>query len=65
LVLTVLGVGSTALGALIRDAALTVATSTFDEGSHHLAPWGGFAVLCGYTAMAVAAAAIGMVRRDA
>jgi hypothetical protein len=29
------------------------------------APWTGFAVFCGYTAIAVAAAAIGMVRRDA
>jgi ABC-2 type transport system permease protein len=47
------------------NAALTVATSTFDEGSKHLAPWTGFAVFCGYTAIAVAAAAIGMVRRDA
>jgi ABC-type transport system involved in multi-copper enzyme maturation permease subunit len=47
------------------NAAMTVATSTFEEGSRHLAPWAGFAVFCGYAAIAVAAAAIGMVRRDA
>jgi ABC-2 type transport system permease protein len=47
------------------NAAFTVATSTFDEGSHHLAPWSGFALFCGYTAITVLAAAILMVRRDA
>jgi ABC-type transport system involved in multi-copper enzyme maturation permease subunit len=47
------------------NAALTVATSTFDPGSHHLGTWTGFAVFCGYTAVAVAAAAVGLVRRDA
>jgi ABC-2 type transport system permease protein len=46
------------------NAAFTVATSTF-ENDHHLAPWTGFAVYCGYAAVAVVAAAIGMVRRDA
>jgi ABC-type transport system involved in multi-copper enzyme maturation permease subunit len=102
LFLTVLGVLSLALGALVRNtaggiaafvgllfvlpgvaallpasigdsigpympinAALTVATSTFDPGSHHLGTWTGFAVFCGYTAVAIAAAAIGLVRRDA
>jgi ABC-type transport system involved in multi-copper enzyme maturation permease subunit len=47
------------------NAATTVATSSFEAGSHHLSPWGGFAVFCGYTAIAVAAAAVGLVRRDA
>jgi ABC-type transport system involved in multi-copper enzyme maturation permease subunit len=102
LFLTVLGVLSVALGALVRstaggialfvgllfvlpgitallpasigdsigpylpiNAALTVATSTFDPGSHHLGTWTGFAVFCGYAAVAVAAAAILLVRRDA
>jgi ABC-2 type transport system permease protein len=46
------------------NAGFTVATSTF-ENSHHLSPWAGFAVFCGYAAVAVAAAAIGLVRRDA
>jgi ABC-2 type transport system permease protein len=47
------------------NAAFTVATSTFDEGSHHLTAWTGFAVFCGYAAIAVVAAAVGLVRRDA
>jgi ABC-type transport system involved in multi-copper enzyme maturation permease subunit len=46
------------------SAGTTIATSTFDN-SHHLAPWAGFAVFCGYTALAVIAAAIGLRRRDA
>jgi ABC-type transport system involved in multi-copper enzyme maturation permease subunit len=47
------------------NAGITVATSTFEAGSHHLSPWGGFAVFCGYAAVAVIAAAIGLMRRDA
>ena len=47
------------------NAGITVATSTFDQGSHHLASWGGFALFCGYAAIAVVAAAIGLMRRDA
>ena len=47
------------------DAGVTVATSTFDPGSHHLSPWGGFALFCGYAVIAVVAAAIGLLRRDA
>jgi ABC-type transport system involved in multi-copper enzyme maturation permease subunit len=46
------------------NAGFTVATSTF-ENSHHLSPWGGFAVFCGYTAVIIAAAAVQLVRRDA
>src|SRR4051794_20463145 len=46
------------------NAAFTVATSTF-ENSHHLGPWTGFAVFCGYAAVIVAAAAVTLVRRDA
>jgi ABC-type transport system involved in multi-copper enzyme maturation permease subunit len=47
------------------NAGFTVATSTFDPGSHHLSPWGGFALFCGYAALAVVAAVIGLLRRDA
>ncbi|HEX3874050.1 MAG TPA: ABC transporter permease [Solirubrobacteraceae bacterium] len=47
------------------NAGFTVATSTFDPGSHHLSPWGGFALFCGYAALAVIAAAVGLLRRDA
>jgi ABC-2 type transport system permease protein len=46
------------------NAGFAVATSTF-ENSHHLAPWTGFAVFGGYAALAVAAAAFGLLRRDA
>jgi ABC-type transport system involved in multi-copper enzyme maturation permease subunit len=46
------------------NAGFTVTTSTF-ENSHHLSPWGGFALFCGYAAVAVGAAAIGLLRRDA
>lgn len=46
------------------NAGTAVATSTFDN-AHHLAPWAGFALFCGYAALATAAAAIGLRRRDA
>lgn len=46
------------------DAGFAVATSTFDN-SHHLAPWTGFAVFCGYAALALVLAAVALVRRDA
>jgi hypothetical protein len=46
------------------NAGTVVATSTF-ENSHHLAPWTGFAVFCGYAVLAIGAAAIGLLRRDA
>jgi ABC-type transport system involved in multi-copper enzyme maturation permease subunit len=46
------------------NAGFAVTTSTF-ENSHHLAPWTGFALFCGYAGVAVGAAAIGLVRRDA
>jgi ABC-2 type transport system permease protein len=39
-------------------------TAVFDN-SHHLSPWGGFAVFCGYTVLAVIAAAVTLRRRDA
>jgi ABC-2 type transport system permease protein len=46
------------------NAGFAVATSTF-ENSHHLAPWTGLAVFAGYAALAVAAAAFGLLKRDA
>lgn len=46
------------------NAGTAVATSTF-ENSHHLAPWTGFGLFCAYTAVVLAAAAVGLVRRDA
>jgi ABC-type transport system involved in multi-copper enzyme maturation permease subunit len=46
------------------NAGTTVASITFDN-AHHLSPWGGFAVFCGYAAVAVILAAIGLARRDA
>ena len=46
------------------NAGTTVATHTFDN-SHHLAPWGGFALFCGYAAVAIILAAVTLMRRDA
>jgi ABC-2 type transport system permease protein len=46
------------------SAGTAAATAVFDPGPH-LAPWTGLAVLAGWAAVAVAAAAIGLVRRDA
>jgi ABC-2 type transport system permease protein len=46
------------------NAGSGVMTATF-ENSHHLSPWGGFAVFCGYTALAVIGAALTLRRRDA
>lgn len=46
------------------NAGFTVATSTFED-SHHLSPWGGFALFCAYAAIAMVGASIGMARRDA
>lgn len=46
------------------NAGTAVATVRFDN-SHHLAPWAGFAVFCGYAVIAIVAAAGAMMRRDA
>jgi ABC-2 type transport system permease protein len=46
------------------NAGTTVATSTFDDG-RHLATWTGFALFCGYAAIALALGAISLMRRDA
>jgi ABC-2 type transport system permease protein len=37
---------------------------TITPGAHTLAPWAGFALFCGYTAAALAIAAVLLVRRD-
>jgi len=46
------------------SAGSAVATVVF-ESPHHLSPWGGFAVFCGYTVLAIIVAAVLLVRRDA
>jgi ABC-2 type transport system permease protein len=46
------------------NAGTAIATDRFDN-PHHLAPWPGFALFCGYAALALAAAAIVLKRRDA
>jgi ABC-type transport system involved in multi-copper enzyme maturation permease subunit len=46
-------------------AGTTVATHTQFEEAHHLSPWGGLAVFCGYAALAVASGAVVLMRRDA
>jgi hypothetical protein len=46
------------------NAATTIASHSFDN-SHHLSPWGGFALFCGYAAITVLAAALTVKRRDA
>jgi ABC-2 type transport system permease protein len=56
--------GDAANSYLPLNAGFAVATSTF-ENSHHLAPWTGFAVFARYAALAVVAAAFGLLRRDA
>lgn len=45
------------------NAATTAASHTFDN-PHHLSTWGGFALFCGYTVVAVALATLSLVRRD-
>jgi ABC-type transport system involved in multi-copper enzyme maturation permease subunit len=46
------------------NAGTTIASHSFDN-SHHLSPWGGFALFCGYAAVALIAAAVTLRRRDA
>jgi ABC-2 type transport system permease protein len=50
---------------LPSTAGTTVATHTLFEEAHHLSTWGGFALFCGYAALAVAAGAVALMRRDA
>ncbi len=46
------------------NAGTTVASHTFDN-SNHLGPWAGFALFCGYAALAVGGAAVVLLRHDA
>jgi ABC-type transport system involved in multi-copper enzyme maturation permease subunit len=46
------------------NAGTTIASHTFDN-SHHLSTWGGFALFCLYATVAVAGAAVVMLRKDA
>ena len=46
------------------NAGTTVASHTFDN-AHHLGAWGGFALFCGYAALAVAGSALVLLRHDA
>jgi ABC-2 type transport system permease protein len=46
------------------NAGTTLASHSFDN-PHHLAPWTGFALFCGYAAVAVLAGAFTLLRRDA
>ncbi len=39
-------------------------TATPNPDDHSLAPWAGFAVFCGYTAVLLAGAAVLLLRRD-
>jgi ABC-2 type transport system permease protein len=46
------------------NAGSAVLTGTFEAFHRHLSPWAGFAVFCFYAAVAVAVAAVALVRRD-
>ena len=46
------------------NAGTGVATFHFDN-SHHLSPWGGFGLFCGYTLIILIGASITLMRRDA
>lgn len=47
------------------NAGTTVASHRFDPGSHHLAVWAGFALFCRYAVVALAGAAVTLLRKDA
>jgi ABC-type transport system involved in multi-copper enzyme maturation permease subunit len=46
------------------NAGTTIASHTFDN-AHHLSVWAGFALFCGYAAVAVIGGALTIMRRDA
>lgn len=46
------------------NAGTTIAAHSFDS-AHHLSTWGGFALFCGYAVVALAGAAVVLLRRDA
>ena len=47
------------------NAGSAVLTSTFESFHRHLSPWAGFGVFCFYAVVAIAVAAVALVRRDA
>jgi ABC-2 type transport system permease protein len=57
-------IGNAVMPYLPLNAGTAVATYTF-ENSHHLTPWGGFALFCGYTLIVVLGASLTLARRDA
>jgi ABC-2 type transport system permease protein len=59
------GLADSVVAYLPSSAGTTVATHTQFEVAHHLSTWGGFALFCGYAALAVIAGAVVLMRRDA
>jgi ABC-2 type transport system permease protein len=57
-------IGNAVMPYLPLNAGTAVATYTF-ENSHHLTPWGGFALFCGYTLFILLGASVTLLRRDA
>ncbi len=57
-------VGNSVSPYLPLNAGTAVATFHFDN-SHHLSPWGGFALFCGYTLIILVGASVTLLRRDA
>jgi hypothetical protein len=57
-------IGNAVMPYLPLNAGTGVATFHFDN-SHHLSPWGGFALFCGYTLIILLGASITLLRRDA
>jgi ABC-2 type transport system permease protein len=56
--------GNAVMPYLPLNAGTGVATYRFDN-SHHLSPWGGFALFCGYTLVVLIGASVTLMRRDA
>ena len=57
-------IGDAVMPYLPLNAGTAVATYIF-ENSHHLSPWGGFALFCGYTLIVLLGASLTLARRDA
>ena len=57
-------IGNTVNPYLPLNAGTGIATYRF-ENSHHLSPWGGFGLFCGYTLIILTGATITLMRRDA
>jgi ABC-2 type transport system permease protein len=59
-----ISIGNAVMPYLPLNAGTAVATFRFDN-SHHLSPWGGFALFCGYTLVILLGASITLMKRDA